>query len=140
MDLLHIDGEDNEKRLTRGWLKASHRELDPERSKPWQPWYTHKQEKPLTPGKICEFNIPIVATGRLFKAGSKISLRIGCRDYEPRNRLDAGMGNNLLRHAASRITVYHNEDHPSHLLLPITKGNVLGTCISEGKPFIDYER
>ena len=28
-----------EREITRGWLKASHRALDPKRSKPWKPWH-----------------------------------------------------------------------------------------------------
>jgi uncharacterized protein len=29
--------------------------------------------------------------------------------------------------------VHHNADNPSHLLLPITRGNRIGTFISGGK-------
>jgi hypothetical protein len=43
----------------------------------------------------------------------------------------AGSGS-LARAAVSRITVFHNEDRPSYLLLPITKGNVLNTFLSGG--------
>jgi hypothetical protein len=32
----------------------------------------------------------------------------------------------------SRITVFHDEDRPSYLLLPITKGNVMNTFFSGG--------
>jgi hypothetical protein len=39
----------------------------------------------------------------------------------------------LRRSRASRITVFHNEDYPSYLLLPITKGNLLNTFFSGGK-------
>ena len=28
-----------EREVTRGWLKASHRALDPQRTKPWKPWH-----------------------------------------------------------------------------------------------------
>ena len=39
-----------ERELTRGWLKASMRELDPKRSKPWKPWHklTRAAKKPVT--------------------------------------------------------------------------------------------
>jgi hypothetical protein len=43
----------------------------------------------------------------------------------------AGSGS-LARVAVSRVTVFHNEDCPSYLLLPITKGNVLNTFLSGG--------
>jgi hypothetical protein len=31
------------------------------------------------------------------------------------------------------VTVHHSSNYPSHLLLPITKGNRIGTFISGGK-------
>lgn len=49
----------------------------------------------------------------------------------------------LWRQECSRITVYHNAEYPSHLLLPITRGNVIGTYISGGKmasEFLPYRR
>jgi uncharacterized protein len=39
----------------------------------------------------------------------------------------------IARVAASRISVHHNADHPSRLLLPVTRGNIIGTFISGGK-------
>src|SRR5581483_6577959 len=32
-----------------GWLRASHRKLDPARSRPYRPWHTHDEEWPLKP-------------------------------------------------------------------------------------------
>jgi hypothetical protein len=32
--------------------------------------------------------------------------------------------------------VYHDAAHPSCLILPITRGNVLGTYISGGEPYM----
>jgi predicted acyl esterase len=127
-----IDSQGNERILTRGWLRGSHREIDPARSKPWAPFHPHTHSEPLTPGKIYEFNIPIVPTGNLFKAGSKIKLKIACTDDQPESPLEMLAGGHLRRQSASRITVFHNADYPSHLLLPITKGNVLETFVSGG--------
>src|SRR5215472_13717388 len=33
-----------------GWLRASHRKLDPERSTPYRPYHTHDEIQKLTPG------------------------------------------------------------------------------------------
>ena len=33
-----------------GWLRASHRKLDPAKSLPYRPWHTHDEELPLRPG------------------------------------------------------------------------------------------
>jgi hypothetical protein len=32
----------------------------------------------------------------------------------------------------ARITIHHDESHPSHLDLPITRGNIFGTFFSGG--------
>ncbi len=38
--------------VSKGWLKASHREKDAARSTPERPFYTHVNPQPLTPGEI----------------------------------------------------------------------------------------
>jgi hypothetical protein len=138
ISLREVDQQGKEKILTRGWLRGTHREVDPERSKPWAPFHPHTKSEPLTPGTIYEFNIPIVPTGNLFKAGSRIKLKISCSDDAPTNTFELIAGGNIQRQSASRITIYHDADHPSHLLLPITKGNVIGTYITGGKPYVDF--
>jgi predicted acyl esterase len=104
---------------------------------PWAPFHPHTKSEPLTLGTIYEFNIPIVPTGNLFKAGSRIKIKISCSDDAPINFFEGIAGGNICRQSASRITIYHDADHPSHLLLPITKGNVIGTYITGGKPYVD---
>ena len=37
--------------IGQGWLRASHRELDPTLSTPWRPWHTHTNPQPLTPAR-----------------------------------------------------------------------------------------
>jgi predicted acyl esterase len=87
----------------------------------------------LTPGKIYEFDIKLVPTGNLFKAGSRIAVKISCVDDEPKNPLELIGTGSLRRTAVSRVTVFHNEDNPSYLLLPVTRGNILNTYFSGGK-------
>jgi predicted acyl esterase len=134
VSLLDIDPQGNETLLTRGWLRGSQRELDMKRSKPWQPFHSHFKREPLTPNEIYEFNIEIRPYGILYKAGHRIGVRIKSVDDEkPTNFLQAiGMGH-LWRQSASRVTVYHNSESPSHLLLPVTRGNRIGTYMSGGK-------
>jgi predicted acyl esterase len=136
ISLREIDSQGNERILTRGWLRGSHREIDPARSKPWAPFHPHTHSEPLMPGKIYEFNIPIIPTGNLFKAGSKIKLKIACTDDQPKSPLEMLAGGHLRRQSVSRITLFHNADYPSHLLLPITKGNVLETFVSGGTSYL----
>jgi predicted acyl esterase len=138
ISLREVDRQGNERVLTRGWLRGTHREVDPKHSKPWAPFHPHTRSEPLTPGKIYEFNIAIIPTGNLFKAGSKIKLKISCTDDIPKHAFEDIAAGNIRRQSPSRITVYHDAEHPSHLLLPITSGNVLGTFISGGKPYVDF--
>jgi predicted acyl esterase len=134
VSLLEIDPEGKERILTKGWLKGSHRQLDMEDSRPWEPIYTHETPEPLEATKIHEFNIKLVPTGILFKAGSRIGIKISCADDEPKSALELIGGGSLRRSAVSRITVFHNEEYPSYLLLPVTKGNVVNTYFSGGTP------
>jgi len=87
----------------------------------------------LEPGAIYELKIPIVATARLFQAGERIGIRIKGSDDEPAvNSLQALARNHVHRPRPARITIYHDESHPSRLDLPITRGNIIGTFFSGG--------
>jgi predicted acyl esterase len=88
ISLREVDSQGNERILTRGWLRGTHREVDPERSKPWEVFHPHTTSEPLMPGEIYEFNISVVPTGNLFKAGSMLKLKISCSDDQPKNPLD----------------------------------------------------
>lgn len=130
--LLLIGREGREHELTRGWLRASQRGLRQD-SAPWEPVLAHEKREPLEPGEIYELRVPIVATGRLFLAGERIALRIKAADDEPaENSLQAPARNHLRRPRPARLTIHHDETHPSHLDLPITRGNLIGTFFSGG--------
>jgi predicted acyl esterase len=130
--LLLIDRDAHEHELTRGWLRASQRRLR-EDSTPWEPVQAHESRELLEPGVIYELRIPVVATARLFQAGERIALRIkGADDEAAVNSLQALARNHVRRPRPARITVYHDESHPSRLDLPITRGNIIGTFFSGG--------
>lgn len=133
VSLFHLDAQENETLLTRGWLRGSQRALDRNASKPWQPVHLHIKREPLEPNKIYEFNIEIRPNGILVKAGERLAMRIKSADDDlPQDTLEAVGVGHLSRRAGSHVTVQHNAEFPSHLLLPITKGNRVGTFISGG--------
>jgi len=68
--------------VTRGWLRVSRRALDPERSRPHQPWHLHSRSDWLTPGVPVEVDVEIWPTGMVFKAGHRIALTIHCSRYK----------------------------------------------------------
>jgi predicted acyl esterase len=128
-----VEPDDSAAMLTRGWLRGSQRRLDPARSKPWQPVHAHEAREPLTPGEIYEFNIEIRPYGILLKAGQRLRLRVKSADDEtPSNFNEVVSSGHLTRPTASTVTIHHDADHPSHLLLPITRGNLIGTFFSGG--------
>jgi predicted acyl esterase len=132
--ILHRDAAGCERILTRGWLRGSQRKLDEKRSKPWQPYHTHDKRESLKPNQVYEFNVEIRPIGILLKPGESIGLRIKSADNDPPTNIteDIGLGS-VSRPMASHVSVHHNADNPSHLLLPITRGNRIGTFISGGK-------
>ena len=130
--LLLIDRDGKEHELTRGWLRASQRLLR-DGCEAWEPVQSHVKRESLEPGKIYELKISIVPTARLFQAGERIAIRIkGADDEPPVNSLQALARNHLRRPRPARITIHHDENHPSHLDLPVTRGNIIGTFFSGG--------
>jgi hypothetical protein len=68
--------------IGQGWLRASHRKLDPALSKPWRPYHTHDELQPLKPGAPVELDVEIWATSIVVPAGYRIALTIRGKDYE----------------------------------------------------------
>jgi putative CocE/NonD family hydrolase len=66
--------------LAKGWLRASHRELDPSRSTPLRPWHGHTRIQKLRPGGIVPVEIEIWPSATLFEAGSTLQLTIQGQD------------------------------------------------------------
>src|SRR3546814_4197567 len=76
-----------------GWLRASHRKLDPAKSKPWQPWHSHDEVQPLTPGEVYELDIEIHPSGIVVPAGHRVALSVRGCDYIYPGEPDAGLSN-----------------------------------------------
>ena len=68
--------------LSHGWLRASHRKLDPAKTLPHQPYHSHDELQPLTPGEIYELDVEIWPTNILLPKGAQLALQIGGKDFE----------------------------------------------------------
>ena len=68
--------------VAQGWLRASHRKLDPILSQPYRPYHTHDELQPLTPGEIYELDVEIWPTSIVVPAGYTVGLQVRGRDYE----------------------------------------------------------
>lgn len=100
-----------------GWLRASHRELDPDRSTPYQPWHSHKKELLLKPNEIVPIEIEILPSSTLFKKGETLRLLVQGSDIYPLPTKHS------VRHEQTRNKGEHvihvGGSYDSHLLVPI---------------------
>ena len=76
----YVAGDDLEP-VTRGWLRASLRALDPERTTEHMPYYSFRKNEWLTPGIPVAVDVELWPTSILFKAGHRIALTIHCGPY-----------------------------------------------------------
>lgn len=118
--LKDIDPNGKEVLVTKGWLKASHRAIDKNKSKPYQPFHPHTESVPVEPGKIYEYAIEIRETSYVFKRGHSLQLVIKGENtpYEDESSPTYFHLPNMIN---TKHTVHHNSQHRSYLLLPIIK-------------------
>jgi len=99
-----------------GWIRASHRELDEERSLPWQPVLAHQRERKLGPGEIVKCEIEILPSATLFRPGETLRVVVQGKDVYryPRPLIQARHEDSVNR---GRHVIHTGGDYPSHLLL-----------------------
>ncbi len=135
--------------IGQGWLRASHRKLDPELSTPYRPFHTHDEAQPLRPGAVYELDIEVLPTCLAIPAGYRIGLTIRGKDYEyphaevsrlsnfknnltgcgpflhdePRDRPSEVFGN--------RVTIHTDPADQSFLLLPVVPARTATGQVTE---------
>ena len=79
--------------VAQGWLRASHRKLDPELSTDYRPYHTHDAVQPLTPGEPVDVDVEILPTSVVVPSGYRLALCIRGRDYEYAGSTGARLSN-----------------------------------------------
>ena len=102
--------------VSKGWLRASHREKDKILSSKLRPIYTHANPKPIEPGVVYVFEIEVMPCAHEFKANHRIRLEIVNGDSP---LTDSLFTHQYLYYKVGTDTIWHNDKHPSRLLLPI---------------------
>lgn len=121
--------------ISLGWLRASHRELDRERSEPWAPYHPHRKADPIEPGEVYALDIEVWTTCIVVPAGYRLGLSVLGRDYDhgkPPIVSHLGLemrGVGFWHHTnpAARpreiydntVTVYGGGERASYLLVPV---------------------
>jgi uncharacterized protein len=112
------DGE--ETYVQRGWLRASHRKLDPKLSTALRPYQTHLRAdaQPLVPGDATPMRLEVFPFAHAFRTGSRIRVWIeaptghtGFFEFDPTPM-------------PARNTVLHDKAHPSALVVGVLPGEV----------------
>jgi predicted acyl esterase len=130
-----VDGDGSRSMLTRVWLRGSMRTVNRELSKPWLVHHDFTDRKPLEPDTIHELELNIAPTAIVLHPGQRLELQISSSDEDDAGTfMDLISQGHLLRQSPSWISVYHDEDHPSTLRLPVIEGNRIGTYLSGGVP------
>jgi len=106
--------------VSKGWLKASHREKDAARSTPQRPFYTHLNPQPLTPGEIYQFDIEVLPIAYVFKKGHRIRLELANGDSPA---TDGVFNHPYHPSLMGTDTIYHDGAHASALILPVMTVN-----------------
>jgi predicted acyl esterase len=103
--------------VTAGWLRASLREVDPERSRPGAPELPCRRAAAVVPGMMTTYRIPLVSTARRFSAGNRLRLVITGDDQDPGTPAIMGF-----RHAPVGTSSLNSVHSSSRLLLPVDEG------------------
>ncbi len=104
--------------LMKGWLKVSHRTLDPERTTDYSPKHTHRKADyaPLTSGELVPVEIELIPNTGLIRKGQRIRV-----DIQPYDGVAHGLHHAYDRsyHDGATNTIYTGPDHVSYVQLPI---------------------
>jgi predicted acyl esterase len=107
--------------LSRGWLKASHREIDEERSLPYRPFHPHLREEPLQAGKVYEFPIEILPVSNVFLPGHRIRVEISCADSQYHDYPYTHFPVPYI----GRVKIHSSPEYPSSITLPVVDSELV---------------
>jgi uncharacterized protein len=104
--------------LASGWLKASHRALDAERTTPWEIAHDHTKEVPVVPGEVNEYVVQLRPMSHLFRAGKQIKVEISCIDI-PTDVETYDVMWHVCKSRTCLHKIYRDGRHPSRASLPV---------------------
>jgi len=103
--------------LTQGWLRASHRTLDPGRSKPYRPEHPHDRAEALLPGSSYRYEIAILPTAHRFLPGHRLRLAITSDDTN-------GFAMQGMSHTGLGLPARNTIHSDSRLVVPLIAGRL----------------
>jgi predicted acyl esterase len=111
--------------VTQGWLRVSHRALDPERSTEYRPYHLHRTSEPMTPGTLHETDVEIWPSSIVVPRGYRLALTVQGKDWENPGASGLLRGSGPFIHGERDPALYggtnaiaSGEGQASYLLLP----------------------
>jgi uncharacterized protein len=118
--------------ISQGWLRVSHRKLDPLRTTEYRPVHTHDEEQKLVPGRVYPVDVEVWSTSIALSAGCRLALTIQGKDFERPEEPGPYKGSGFFLHADARDrppaifggvhTVHAGPAEDSCVLLPVISG------------------
>jgi predicted acyl esterase len=125
-----------------GWVRAEARKLDPAKSTLLEPVLSLREEdfSPLPPGRFAEVTIPLYYEGHMYRAGSRIRVRISA----PNGDQPIWSFSETDPAGQAEVAIGHGRKRPSRLLLPVVPGVGAPTGLPpcpglRGEPCRDYQ-
>ena len=102
--------------VTKGWLKASHRELDETKSTRERPYHRHARRLETKPHEVYAYAIDVRDTSHVFLRGHRMQLLVKGQDSPWE---DFAIWYHVNNATETEHTILNDADHPSHLLMPL---------------------
>jgi hypothetical protein len=100
-----------------GWLRVSHRKLDPGRTTPYQPFHTHDELQKVKPSEVVPVEIEIWPASMVLRRGQRLTLEVTAND-DPR-MAHFSHTDTTDRVQSGTTTIHTGRVHDSYLLLPV---------------------
>lgn len=110
------DGQPRSAIISKGWLRSSHRAVDPDKGSTLAPYHPHDREEPLTPGEVYELEIAIMPTAYRVAKGQRLRLEL--------SNGDSPITDQIFTHEYQLFklgsdSIHHGGDLASRLLIPV---------------------
>ena len=116
-----------------GWLRASHRKVDSEKSEEWRPYHTHDEKQLLIPDQIYPLDIEIWPSCIVVPKGYRVALSVRGKDYVYPGPVDSGLSN--LKNAFTGVGPFLHDD-PNDRPVEIFDNEVTLHFSEDKQPFI----
>jgi uncharacterized protein len=94
--------------IAQGWLRVSHRKLDPALTTPWRPYHSHDEIQKMVPGEKYEVDVELWPTCIVVPKGYTLTLKLQGKDFSRSEKGGVFTGSGPFLHV-------HPQDRPASI-------------------------